>query len=293
MASVPTKDLVEGASRVLGPVSKWVRAAGGWTAASHWRVELPDGRRAFVKAGASPDTDLWLRDEYRNYERIKGPFMPQVLGWDDLGEHPILVLEDLGEARWPPPWLKGDLERVLMMLDAVATHSPEGLASARDHMGADLDSWPQVLATPGPFLALRLCTEEWLASAGPQLLEVSRLAVLEGSSLLHCDVRSDNIAFDGERTLLVDWNWACMGNPVLDVAAWAPSVTAEGGPPPWDLAPGQAEFACALAGYWAARAPLPPPFTGSRVREVQLQQLKIALPWAAREVGLESPDPGC
>jgi len=41
-----------------------------------------------------------------------------------------------------------------------------------------------------------------------------------------------------------------------------------------------------IAGFFAARAGLPPPLTAPKVREIQRRQLEVALPWAARELGL-------
>jgi thiamine kinase-like enzyme len=41
---------------------------------------------------------------------------------------------------------------------------------------------------------------------------------LAGKDLLHIDLRSDNICFAGDRTLLIDWNLACHGNGLLDLA---------------------------------------------------------------------------
>jgi hypothetical protein len=91
--------------------------------------------------------------------------------------------------------------------------------------------------------------------------------------------------------VLVDWNWACTGNALLDVVAWAPSLHTEGGPPPEEVVDGEgvAEIAAVLAGFWAARVGRPPPPTGPRVRIVQREQLTVALPWAARALGLPPP----
>jgi len=41
-----------------------------------------------------------------------------------------------------------------------------------------------------------------------------------------------------------------------------------------------------MSGYMAARAGLPPPESAPGVREVQLEQLQTALPWAIRELDL-------
>jgi thiamine kinase-like enzyme len=126
----------------------------------------------------------------------------------------------------------------------------------------------------------------WLAKALPVLFEAESKASLKGDKLVHFDVRSDNICFYGERTLFVDWNWACVGNSELDLLAWLPSVNLEGGPPPETLAPdADANLVALMTGYWASVAGLAPPHTGSKVREIQLAQLKTALPWCIKVTG--------
>jgi aminoglycoside phosphotransferase (APT) family kinase protein len=87
----------------------------------------------------------------------------------------------------------------------------------------------------------------------------------------------------------VDWNLAHVGNPLLDIVGWLPSLKLEGGPDPWELVPDSQGFAALLAGYFASRAGLPPPATAPHVREFQRRQAEIALPWAARELGLPPP----
>lgn len=94
--------------------------------------------------------------------------------------------------------------------------------------------------------------------------------------------------------MLVDWNWASLAAPGLDLVGWAPSVVAEGGPDPEEIAPGApVGFVAGLAGLWAASAGLPPPPTAHpSVRAAQLAQLRVALPWACRALGLPPPDGG-
>ena len=55
--------------------------------------------------------------------------------------------------------------------------------------------------------------------------------------------------------VLIDWNFACVGNPVSDVAFWLPSLHAEEGPAPDEILPdGAAELAALIAGYFGAHA---------------------------------------
>ena len=58
---------------------------------------------------------------------------------------------------------------------------------------------------------------------------------MAGPTLLHCDVRSDNLLVTSGGVVFVDWPHACVGAPVFDLVAWAPSVALEGGPAPEEL----------------------------------------------------------
>src|SRR5581483_4071527 len=264
-APAPARTLSGRIAAVLGrqPV-RVTPVAGGYTQARRVVAELADGSRAFVKFAVDELTAGWLRAEHRVYSSVRASFLPDLLGWDDDGERPALALEDLSGAHWPPPW-------------------PEGSVDA----GLVGHGWNVVQEDPEPFLSLGLVSEAWIERALPALLEAGADAPLDGDSFLHLDVRSDNVCLRGDRALLVDWNQACLGNPDVDVAAWAPSLRMEGGPDPWRLLPGAGELAAWISGFFAARAGLPPPPTADpSVRALQRAQLEVALPWAARELEL-------
>ena len=253
---------------------------------AHWRVELADGRSVFVKQALTDDAVAWLRTERRVLEAIRGDFAPALVGAHDVGECAFLVLEDLTNAFWPPPWSARRIDAVLAALEALhATSPPDGLPRLAD-LRDDLTGWRAVAADPEPLLGTGLCTRAWLGAALPRLLKAAAEVDLAGEDLLHLDVRSDNLCFVGERVVLVDWNLACIGNGQFDVAFWLPSLHLEGGPLPWETLPGARELAAAVAGFFAARAGLPPPRGAPTVREFQRRQLEVALPWAARALGL-------
>jgi aminoglycoside phosphotransferase (APT) family kinase protein len=174
-------------------------------------------------------------------------------------------------------------------MQIAATAPPSGLEGGTRDVVAH--QWREVERDPEPFLSVGFCSPKWLGANLPALRDAAEHAPFEGSDLLHLDVRSDNIALRDGRAMLVDWNHACIGNALLDVVAWAPSLHAEGGPPPEDVVRGDGvpEFAAVVAGYFAARVGLPPPETAPRVRVVQNEQLVVALPWACRALGLPSP----
>jgi hypothetical protein len=262
----------------------------GYTHAGRHRAFLDDGRTFFVKSAVDELSAGWLRVEIAVYTTLRGSFLPEFHGWAERDELPLIVLEDLGGAHWPPPWREGDVDAVMQALAEIsATALPEGLERVpRDELARE---WREVERDPGPFLETGFCTHAWLDENLPALRDAAERAPFEGDDLLHLDVRSDNIALRDGRALLIDWNWACAGNALLDVIAWAPSLHNEGGPAPDDFVagPGVAELAAALAGFWAARVGLPAPRTGPRVREGQRKQLAVTLPWACRLLGIAEP----
>lgn len=246
---------------------------------------------------------MFLRQEARIYASLRGSFLSQFLGWEDHETNPLIVLEDLSRARWPAPWPPDGVDRVLSALAEVHAIRPsiklprasetydaavELTSEGTDSMKGD--RWDVVRRDPSPFLSLGLCSAEWLKSALPDLIAAERGAIIDGESLLHCDVRSDNLCFAGDRTVLVDWNWASVGDPTFDLAFWLPSLCSEGGPTPDEILPGEPEYAALVSGFFATRAGLPPPPGAPGVRVVQLSQLKTALPWAARAIGLPLPE---
>jgi hypothetical protein len=258
---------------------------GGFTAARRGLVTLSDGRRAFAKGATNDPTEFWLRTEHNVYTHLRGSFMPRLLGWDESGERPVLLLEDLSGARWPPPWRPGDEALVIAALDELhAAPAPPGLPGAEDEFA---DSWQDVVADPKPFLSLGLVSAAWLVANLGALQDASRRAMLAGSSVVHLDIRSDNLCFQEGRVLIVDWNWVALGNPAIDAQFWLPSLVLEGGDPPRELEP---DYAARILGFFAARAGLPTIPDAPGVRPIQLAQLKVVLPWACRLLALPPPD---
>jgi aminoglycoside phosphotransferase (APT) family kinase protein len=133
---------------------------------------------------------------------------------------------------------------------------------------------------------------------------LGRLAALEsawpeacaGDTLLHVDLRSDNMLLTHDSVVFVDWPHAAVGPPVLDVLAWAPSVNLEGGPDPDELlarhpAARSADpevvtvLVAALAGFLVQRSLLPPPPGLPTLRAFQGAQGEVALRWLRRRTG--------
>jgi hypothetical protein len=59
---------------------------------------------------------------------------------------------------------------------------------------------------------------------------------------------------------------------------------------PESVAPGLGPYAAAVASYFEINAALAPVLDSPSLRRAQRDQLKIALSWACRELGLPQPD---
>ena len=128
-------------------------------------------------------------------------------------------------------------------------------------------------------------------------IEDSVADALDGDTLLNYDVRADNILLTQGRTWFVDWPHACVGPPWLDVVAFAPSVTMQGGPPPEEVVSRHSAYRAAdpdavtaavaeLAGFFTHQAAQPPPPGLPTLRAFQDAQGAIAREWLARRTGL-------
>ncbi len=289
MTDRPPDSLLGRVERLLGsrPVG-WHHRSGGWTTNERWSLDLADGRRAFAKMATNDVLARFLRDEHRHLSLFDEDFRCEILAWGD-GEQPMLILEDLRDARWPPPWEPGDVERVLAALERVWAMPTEGLPAPKQ-LETMFNGWRTVATDPSGFLGLGFASLDWLEVCLPTLVEAESSATYEGDDFIHMDVRSDNLCFANDRVVLVDWNWALRGSRTFDLAGWLPSLRLEGGPLPEEVAPGLGALAAYIAGYFAKNAHLPPPPTAPRVRRFQRRQLRIALPWACRELGLPLPD---
>jgi hypothetical protein len=295
MPDEPPPALVDRVTAMMGerPV-EWRRTTGGYSTAERWVVTFEGGSSVFVKSGAG-SLATFLRAEYEHvYSRIEAPFLPRLVGWTDDGAMPILLLEDLSTAYWPPAWLDGQVGAVLRVLVDLQAYAP-ALTGLFDVQAAHTDAalatnWSNVAKHPTEFLRLGLCSESWLRRALPALAGAAAETPLAGEDVLHLDVRSDNLCFRATQAVMVDWNHVCLGNRKLDIAFWLPSLHSEGGPKPEAITAMEPGWPAVVSGYFAARAGLPPITQAPMVRDVQLSQLRAALPWAVRALGLPPLD---
>jgi hypothetical protein len=267
---------------------EWRTLRKGHTAAETWLMRFESGKTAFVKHATDVQTASWLKSERAVYEAVQGDFLPDLLGWDG-GDFPILILEDLSDAGTVPPWTEEAIERVFALLEVLArTKLPDTFRPLTGYP-EPFDGWRQIAKDPAPFLQLGLVSPRWLDTALPTLLHAEAAADLTGDSLVHTDLRSDNIFFHRNLTMLIDWNWACRGNPKFDLVSWLPSLHTEGGPPPWEFTVNEPNLIALQAGYLAHRV-ASPPHDNESIQRLQERQLRSALPWATKALVLPPLD---
>ena len=278
-------DLLPRLEKLIGAkVELLEQVQGGYTPALRLRCHTASGT-FFAKVGATPLTCSFLRREIDMYTRIQGDFMPKLVGWEDDETQPVLIIEDLSDWQWPPPWNERRIELVLEQV-AVMHNTPADIETFSQVHGDGGGNWASVAADPGPFLSLGIASGQWLETALPALVRYSEGCSTAGNSLAHWDLRSDNICLRDTRALFVDWNLACLSNPRLDLGFWLPSLAFEGGPLPERILPDAPDVAAWVAGFFASRAGLPGIPDAPRVRLVQRQQLDTALSWAIRALNL-------
>ncbi len=237
----------------------------GYTAAARYVIGFADGSSAFVKAAVDGQTSAWLRIEQRVYDRVDADFVPRRLAWED-GDLPLMLFEDLSDGIWTFAWSPDNVARTRRLLERLAgTILPADFPRIEDDAD-EFRGWQSVAADPAGFLSLELASAGWLSAALPALLQAERAIRLDGTAFVHMDVRSDNLCFHGERTLLVAWNWARRGNPAFDQVFWLPTVHMEGGRAPWDITLAEPEIIAAAAGYFCNDGSSSRPCPGSPAR---------------------------
>ena len=288
------------------PVTSAISQASGFSPGVAARLRLADGRGYFAKA-VSSTPNAYSPAMHRREARIVGGLPEHVpvprLRWfhdDGEGSWVVLVFDEIHGHHPRQPWQLDELQRVLDGLAELAerlTPSPSAeLRTASDTVGTGICGWQQLCAEPAETIQ-RL--DEWSRRNLEALadLESRAPAAVTGNTLLHFDVRADNVLLDSERVWFVDWPAASVGAAWFDAAAFVPSVTMQGGPPPEDVFmryPGSRladpeAVTCAvatLAGYFIRQSLRPPPPGLPTLRAFQAAQGAVAREWLAQRTGL-------
>jgi aminoglycoside phosphotransferase (APT) family kinase protein len=284
-----------GVEQILGAqVVEAVSQVGGFSPGTADRVRTAGGCRAFVKA-VNPDLNERSAQLHRREARVTASLpasvpAPRLLGVYDDGGWVALVFEDI-EGRNPvTPWRPRELEAVLAALATLAERNAmvevEGLPETGTDLAEDLGGWHRIAANPPEVL------DPWVRARLPQLCDWADRArqVLTGNSLVHTDIRADNLLVrpDGG-VVIVDWPWATRGPAWFDTLALLINARLHGGHDVEALLRAHTpagtdpeDLTCVLAGlagYFLDASYQPAPAGLPTVRAFQAVEATAALGW--------------
>ena len=271
---------------------------GGFSPGCAARLRLEDGRSVFVKAvGSEPNPDSpWLHRSEANVAAALPPETPapRFLFSHDDGDWVALVFENVDGHEPELPWRRDELDRVLHALTDLSralTPAPISAPPLTVRYGELFRGWRLLEAEAAEGL------DHWATGHLGALaeLEAQWEEASTGETLLHADIRADNIVLTDERVVFVDWPHVCLGAPWVDLLAFLPSVAMQAGPKPWELFDhhplGRAAetdrvnaVLAAIAGFFVQRSMLPPPPGLPTLREFQRAQGAESLAWLRRRL---------
>jgi Ser/Thr protein kinase RdoA (MazF antagonist) len=219
-------------------------------------------------------------------------YVPALLGVYDDGAWVGLVFEDVDGHTPAVPWNAAELQAAMIALQQMAevfTPSPlPDLPPVTSFYAGVFAGWERIRTEPpadlDPWAQRHLDDRCRLAGRG--------LACLAGDSLLHIDIRADNLLIRTDGTVaVVDWPWACNGAAWFDQLLLCISVDFYGGHDPEKLVLHYLETVSSdditaalagLCGYFTNVARQPPDPGLPTVRAFQRAHAQSTLSWLRR-----------
>jgi hypothetical protein len=274
---------------------------GGFSPGATTVLEWP-GRSVFVKAVGSalnPESPgMHRREVVVSTALPRSQHFPRLLASHDDGDWVALAFDAVDGRPPRHPWDESELATVTDALSSLhrdLTPSPLPLLNPlADYVRHMFGGWAEMAAMDARPPGL----DEWSCRHLDRLAELESAwpAACEGPTLVHGDVRADNVLLTSDGVVFVDWPHAAVGTPVFDVIGWAPSVVLEGGPPPEELLarhvpPVKVDpevitvLLAAVCGFFIERSLRPPPPGLPTIRAFQAAQGAVALAWLRRRNG--------
>lgn len=301
---IALRDAIE--NRLGAAVESATNQNGGFSPGLAARIRCVDGRRAFVKAVGTPqnpDSPGMHRREAKVAAALPSSVpTPRWLFTVDerYGDDEWVAVgyEEIDGTMPATPWREDQLALVMDMLVELArtltpTPLPE-LRTAREALSDPLLAYRRLLDDPPDDL------DPWERRHLVALAEVSEgsLDVVDGDTLVHYDMRADNLLITPDRQVrVVDWPHAMRGAHWLDVAGFVVNMELYGQDPEAllttsplvDGVPREhiTGFAAGLAGMWAERSRRPAPAGLPTVRAFQRAQNEVTLRWLQQRTGWE------
>jgi aminoglycoside phosphotransferase (APT) family kinase protein len=274
------------------PVVAATSQPGGFSPGLAAVLTLAGGRSVFVKAvnaARNPDSP----DMHRREAEVLAALPPAVpaprLRWTyDDGDWVVLMTDVVDGAPPAQPWRPPELAAFLAAAAALAdqlTPAPLAAPAAQDHFRDDFTGWRRLAGRPEGL-------DPWVRERLDRLVEIESgwPDAAAGDTLVHGDLRADNVLLTARGAVVVDWPHACVGAGWLDLLLALPSIAMHGGGDPqriWDgYPPARAAdpdavtaVLAAAVGYFLWQAAQPEPANIPRVRAFQRAQGEAGLAW--------------
>jgi aminoglycoside phosphotransferase (APT) family kinase protein len=292
-------------ARLGSTVTESVTQPGGFSPGVAARIRLADGRRVFLKAIGSrpnPDSPHMHRREARIAAALPTSVpTPRLLSSYDDGDWVAMVFEDVDG--WTPvtPWRPDELSRVLDAITQLVeslTPSPIVVETIAERLHEPFQGWRTLQSAARNKRDDLSGVPDWARRNLEQLalVESEWEAASAGETLVHFDLRADNILLTPDRVLVVDWQHASLGAGWMELLQILPSIAMQGGPKPWEIfdshplgrdAPDRAvtSVLAAVAGYLVRQSRLPSPAGLPTLRAFQRDQGIPAIEWLMRRTG--------
>jgi len=265
----------------------------GFTPGFASRLWLSDGRTTFAKAAS--DGQPWLVEAYQT-EAAKLTVLPAAVPAPRAREALtvptggaswfVLLLDDVDGAPPVRPWRVDEASRVLR----TAARTAEALTPAPAGR-----TWAPIAAELDPRPNWSHACHRYPIGAAAQDLSLRGLLELTGSTLVHSDLRDDNVIMgrDG-RIWFCDWNFPTLGPAWTDAVTLAISMHGDGLDADALLAESGAVaagedrvdvFLATLLGYFARAGQQQAPYASPHLRRHQIWYGDVVADWLARRRG--------
>lgn len=285
-----------GVEERVGRIVSVVGQPGGFTPSVAVRVRLDGGAGVFVKATDGQAFPAAARAHRREAEILASlePYgeVPRLVDWFEHDGWTVLILEEINGRHPQLPWRDHDLDRTLAGLQRLSqrlTPSPVPVAGIVEELQTELIGWRTLRDSPHQLAAFN---DSWVAEHLAVLADIEARwsEAAAGDTLLHIDLRADQILLTDNSLCVVDWAQACIGAAWIDPLFLFPSVGLQGGPdiaqlvdrcaltaaaPPGDLL----TVGVALAGFFVWKSSLPQPPGLPTLRAFQHAQGQVVVAW--------------
>jgi hypothetical protein len=267
-------------------MSTFVPVQGGYSDTTRGIVTFPDGQKVFVKL-AGRNQDHAIHKEVRAYRWLEAAgykYAPRLVAAGAEG----FALPDLSAFDWRHVWAEAKVDAALRALNALV--ALPGAGSFFKQSLYDSNPWRALPSESSPFRSFLdddsfQAVEAIINDPGicAEYLAAGDTEPWRGTDLVHYDVRADNFAYDSASGigLLVDWNWAGLGNTSFDRTYLLVTIQAAG----YDILPRYRQHLDRnsiiwLMGFWLERSLLVHESPARR----QLRPMRIANVIAARKL---------